>query len=153
MFSRQAKPTWSEDLLLVLNRNLPREEGYYTFSYSALWNEAGRVGGIFCACYETTARVIGERRLGTLRDLEATATQAKTAQEACELTADALTGNRADVPFVLIYLLEDEARRARLVAARGLESVNKAAPGSIDLSGPAEPSSWPLRSCGPTTDR
>ena len=111
------------------------------------------MGGIFCACYETTARVIGERRLGTLRDLEATATQAKTAQEACELTADALTGNRADVPFVLIYLLEDEARRARLVAARGLESVNKAAPGSIDLSGPAEPSSWPLRSCGPTTDR
>jgi hypothetical protein len=22
------KPTWSEDLLVVLNRNLPREEGY-----------------------------------------------------------------------------------------------------------------------------
>jgi hypothetical protein len=26
--------TWSEDFLWVLNRNLPREETYFTFSYS-----------------------------------------------------------------------------------------------------------------------
>ena len=33
-------PTWSEDLLLVLERNLPLEEGYFTFSYSAIVGES-----------------------------------------------------------------------------------------------------------------
>jgi PAS fold len=50
--------TWSEDLLLVLHRNLPREEGYFTFSYSPILDESGTIGGIFCACNETTGRVI-----------------------------------------------------------------------------------------------
>src|SRR5262249_40400465 len=61
--------TWSEDFLYVLNRNLPREETYFTFSYSPIRDDTGAVGGIFCACNETTGRVIGERRLRTLRDL------------------------------------------------------------------------------------
>jgi PAS domain-containing protein len=61
--------TWSEDLLLVLDRNLPREETYFTFSYSPIRDDDGSIGGIFCACNETTGRVLGERRLRTLRDL------------------------------------------------------------------------------------
>jgi PAS fold len=60
--------TWSEDSLYVVDRNLCREEGYFTFSYSPLWTDSGEVGGIFCACIEVTGRVIGERRLATLRD-------------------------------------------------------------------------------------
>src|SRR6516164_1811321 len=44
--------TWSEDFLYVLDRNLPHEEGYFTFSYSPIWDDAGAVGGIFCACNE-----------------------------------------------------------------------------------------------------
>src|SRR5262249_47191122 len=55
--------TWSEDFLYVLNRNLPCEESYFTFSYSPIRDDDGSIGGIFCACNETTSRVIGERRL------------------------------------------------------------------------------------------
>ncbi len=66
--------TWSEDLLLVMHRNLPREENYFTFSYSPIRDDSGAVGGIFCAVTETTGRVIGERRLRTLRDLGRTVT-------------------------------------------------------------------------------
>ena len=39
--------TWSEDFLYVLNRNLPREEGYFTFSYSPIRDDCGAVNGIF----------------------------------------------------------------------------------------------------------
>src|SRR5262249_25255653 len=138
--------TWSEDFLYVIARNLPREEGYFTFSYSPIRDDSGAVGGIFCACYETTGRVIGERRLQTLRDLGRTVMEAKAVEEACEITARTLASNPADIPFALIYLLADEARRARVVATTGLEAGSAAAPDRIDLSeGAEQPATWPLR--------
>ncbi len=136
--------TWSEDLLLVLNRNLPREEGYFTFSYSPLPDDSGAVAGIFCACNETTGRVIGERRLRTLRDLGRTVMAATTAEEACKLTAETLVANPADIPFSLIYLLDREARLAHLTASTGLESGSEAAPATIELNETAGDTIWPL---------
>ncbi len=59
--------TWSEDQPLVLNRNGQAEEGYFTFSYTPIWDEQGQVGGIFIAVNETTQKILGERRERTLR--------------------------------------------------------------------------------------
>jgi hypothetical protein len=98
--------TWSEDFLYVIARNLPREEIYVTFSYSPIRCDSGAAEGIFCACYETTGRVIGERGLKTLRDLARTVMEAKTAEEACEVAARTLAPNPHDVPFALIYLVD-----------------------------------------------
>ncbi|HEY1239437.1 MAG TPA: ATP-binding protein [Bryobacteraceae bacterium] len=137
--------TWSEDLLLVLNRSLPREEGYFTFSYSPIWDDFANVAGIFCVCYETTGRVIGERRLRTLRDLGRTVMQARTEKEACELTADTLSRNRADIPFTLLYLTDDKGASAHLVATVGVDGDSEAAPVRIDLTAPLENTAWPLR--------
>jgi PAS domain S-box-containing protein len=55
--------TWSDDLRLVMERRGHPEETYFTFSYSLIRDEAGGVGGMFCACTETTGRVLAERRL------------------------------------------------------------------------------------------
>jgi PAS domain S-box-containing protein len=55
--------TWSDDLRLVMERSGHPEETYFTFSYSLIRNEEGGVGGMFCACTETTSRVLAERRL------------------------------------------------------------------------------------------
>src|SRR5688500_18528387 len=85
--------TWSEDLLLVMHRNVPREENYFTFSYSPIRDDNGAIGGIFCACYETTGRVVGERRLRILRDLSRVGAEAKTAEDACDVAAETLAGN------------------------------------------------------------
>jgi PAS domain S-box-containing protein len=138
--------TWSEDLLLVMRRNLPREETYFTFSYSPIQDEAGAIGGIFCACYETTGRVIGERRLRTLRDLSRMVVEARTAEEACEVAARTLAENPADIPFALIYLLESESQHARLVAMTGIEAGSASAPNWIDLQASTDRSAtWPLR--------
>jgi PAS domain S-box-containing protein len=64
----QGEATWSDDQLLLLDRNGFLEECYFTFSYSPIRDESGRVGGVFCAVTETTWRVLGERRLQTLRE-------------------------------------------------------------------------------------
>ena len=138
--------TWSEDLLLVLHRNLPREEAYFTFSYSPIRDDSGAVGGVFCAVQETTGRVIGERRLRTLRDLGRTVAGAHEAGEACKVAARTLESNPHDIPFALIYLLEGDGSRARLAAACGLEAGSSAAPLEMDLSSAEGPrSAWPLR--------
>ena len=42
-----ARPTWSEDQLLLLDRNGYPEEAYFTFSYSPIRDESGVVRGIF----------------------------------------------------------------------------------------------------------
>jgi PAS domain-containing protein len=55
--------TWSEDLLLNINRHGYVEETYFTFSYSPVFNETGNVDGLFCACIETTEKVFAARRI------------------------------------------------------------------------------------------
>ncbi|MEO7002204.1 MAG: response regulator, partial [Ktedonobacterales bacterium] len=94
--------TWSDDQLLLLNRNGYVEECYFTFSYSPIYGESGGVEGVFCAVTETSDRVLGERRLRTLRELAADASEARTPAEACRLAALALATNPADLPFTLL---------------------------------------------------
>lgn len=60
--------TWSEDQPLVLNRGGQAEEGFFTFSYTPIWDESGQVGGIFIAVNETTQQIVGARRERALRD-------------------------------------------------------------------------------------
>jgi signal transduction histidine kinase len=131
--------TWSEDLLLVMDRNLRREENYFTFSYSPIRGDKDKIDGIFCACYETTRRVVGERRLQTLRDLGRI--EVKSAEEACQVALNTLAANPHDVPFALVYLLDDDAREAHLICASGIENDTPAAPALITMTNDA---TWPL---------
>jgi signal transduction histidine kinase/serine phosphatase RsbU (regulator of sigma subunit)/CheY-like chemotaxis protein len=103
---------FKEDLLLPLNRKGYPEECYFTFSYSPIRDERGGVGGILCTVNETTTKVLSERRLRTLRDLEARAFEAKTVSEACELAAATLGANPADLPLVRIFSVNQDGRYA-----------------------------------------
>jgi hypothetical protein len=115
------KATWSEDQLLVFDRNGYAEECYFTFSYSPIIDETGAVGGVFTAVTETTGRVIGERRMATLRRLgELSAVATASDAQACRAVLDVLAGDPADVPFSLIYLLAEDGASARLVGSYGI---------------------------------
>lgn len=57
--------TFDENLHLVMERNGFPEDTWYTFSYSPVRDETGGIGGMFCACQETTAQVLLERRLAS----------------------------------------------------------------------------------------
>ncbi|HEX8403381.1 MAG TPA: ATP-binding protein [Duganella sp.] len=57
------KSTYFEDLpLTVVRRGYP-EPCFFTFSYSPLHDDAGRVGGMYCTVMETTSRVLAEQKL------------------------------------------------------------------------------------------
>ena len=71
------------DFMLPLDRHGFAEECYFIFSYSPIREESGRVGGVLVTVTETTARVVGERRLKTTQALAAETREAKTAAEAC----------------------------------------------------------------------
>ena len=55
--------TWADDHLLYVNRFGYVEETYFTFSYSPVFDELGVVKGVFCACTETTDKVLTARNL------------------------------------------------------------------------------------------
>src|SRR5512135_2900465 len=116
----RGEATWSEDQLLLLERHGYAEECYFTFSYSPIRDESGDVGGVFTAVTETTERVIGERRLATLRALAERTATARTLDQATEGTLGVLADAPADVAFVALYLVEPEDGVARLAGAANL---------------------------------
>jgi len=59
--------TWSENLPLTMNRRGFMEETWWTFSYSPVRDDDGRIAGMFCSCLETTAQVLAERQYATQR--------------------------------------------------------------------------------------
>jgi PAS domain S-box-containing protein len=138
----RGQSSWNEDLLLVMERYGYPEETYFTFSYSPVANDEGGPGGVFCACSEETRRVLGARRLRTLRELAEKGAQAKTAEEACRLSAGAIANNPYDLPFALIYLFDGDGR-ARLAGTAGLAEGAPAAPAEL-AAGAAARDSWPL---------
>jgi hypothetical protein len=107
---------WCEELVFSMDRNLPREEAYFTFSHSPIYVHPGRVGGVFAACSGTTERMVGERRLRTLNALAACASEARTAEEACHLARQRLAIGDSAVAFTLVYLLSAAGNQAHLVA-------------------------------------
>lgn len=88
-----------EDGLLLLNRNGYLEECYFNYAYSPIRGESNIVEGVFCICGETTAKIVGERRLRTLQDLASRARRADSAEDACRVAAETLAANPHDIPL------------------------------------------------------
>ena len=144
---RTGQATWDEGLLLFLERQGFPEETYHTFSYSPIPDDRGSIGGMLCVVAEDTERTIGERRLRMLRELAARTTEgAKSVEDACQTAVRTLTENSHDLPFILIYLLEEDAKSAMLAGATGLPDGSPAAPPKVDLvMSLKHDGCWPLR--------
>ncbi|HEY2699111.1 MAG TPA: SpoIIE family protein phosphatase [Pseudonocardiaceae bacterium] len=110
--------TWDEALLLFLERSGYQEETYHTFSYSPLRDDAGAVVGMLCVVSEDTDRVVGERRMATLRDLGSDPTGVRTEQEALAFACEQLNRNLRDLPFTLTYLFRADGS-AQLAGSSG----------------------------------
>jgi len=84
-----------EDLSLVMNRKGYAEQTWFTFSYSPLRDESGRIAGMFCAVSETTRRVLAERALRDLNETLERRVDAALAER--KLLADIVEGTNAFV--------------------------------------------------------
>jgi signal transduction histidine kinase len=132
----------SDDWMLPLDRHGYLEECFFTFSYSPVRDESGSVGGILVTVTETTGRVLGARRLVTLRDLAARAATTGTEQQAWSGAAEAMRGSTADLPFVGLYAIDEDGRTARLAGRTG-DAAAPVMPAFIDSDDPG--SVWPIR--------
>jgi len=105
---RQDGVRFDEQLMFFTRRDYV-EETYQTYSLSGVRDETGAVLGIFVQNPDgVTAQVLDDRRLRTLRELGSVPiTAGGTATDACRKILKALAGNRADVPFGSIYLMDD----------------------------------------------
>jgi signal transduction histidine kinase len=61
--------TWSEDQLIPIYRNGQLEDVYWTFSYSAIIDEAGAIGGVLVVCYENTEKMVHYKKLAESENL------------------------------------------------------------------------------------
>jgi signal transduction histidine kinase len=113
---------WSEDQLFFLERYGYMEETFFTFSYSPIYDEMGTIGGILCTVKETTVQVVGERRIKTLRELAARTSDVHTTEEACQHALASLAAGNADLPLVLLYLLDAGGTQAHLKGTTGIAS-------------------------------
>ena len=52
---------WQDDLPLVMERHGYPEQTWFTFSYSPALDDDGKTVGVFCACTETTEKVLAVR--------------------------------------------------------------------------------------------
>ncbi len=141
----RGEATFSDDLLLALDRHGYREECYFTLSFSPIRDETGQVRGVCTTAAETTRRVLGERRLRTLGDLALRGVEARTTDQACESAIRTLAANPGDIPFALLYLLEPDSNRARLAGATGVSPNTPALPLIVELKeGDGGSRMWPL---------
>ena len=136
------KATWDEALLLFLERSGYPEETYHTFSYSPLRDDAGAVVGMLCVVSEDTDRVIGERRMATLRDLGSDPRVVRTDQEMLDFAGGQLDRNRQDLPFTVTYLFDDDGATARRAGSTGIAAGHPAAPPALAVGDP-DPV-WPV---------
>ncbi len=140
-------PTY--DMPFFMLRKGYLEECYFTGCLSPITVEGGAVGGLLSIVTDTTERVIGERRLRTLRELVRAASDpvhpaaASAIVRSCEASCQVLGGNVADIPFSIVYLLDEDGRSARLASTSGIEAGQAASPSVISLDDDHAP--WPLR--------
>lgn len=136
---RTGTPVHLEDLLIPLERIGFLQDGYFTFSYIPIRNEAAEIGGILVIVNETTAQVLGERRLALIRELSLRAALCHDVGQVLSAASEVLAQAQSDVPFGLLYELRES--RARLVVSAGIERGLSASPVEVELQAAG---GWPL---------
>ena len=115
--------TYREDLPLLMNRKGYDEQTWFTFSYSPVRDESGKVAGMFCAVEETTRRVLAERALRELNETLERRVNEALAQR--KLLADIVEGTNA---FVQVADLEYRWLAVNKAAADEFERIFGARP-------------------------
>jgi signal transduction histidine kinase len=136
--------TWRSDELLPMQRFGFTEECYFDYTFNPIRGQSGTVEGILNVVLETTYRVLNDRRAMLLRELAASFGYAQAEAEACASAMAALATDAADIPFALIYVVEDNGRHARLVAATGLSTDHPAKAQTVELTADTATQNWPL---------
>ena len=127
---------WTAALPLLMERAGYREEAYFSVSHAPAEDDEGRIVGMLAVCSEVTAQVVGERRLGMLRDFAARAGETRSVEATCADVAGALSGDSLDIPFALLFLRQPDGGLLR-AAVVGIDPAHPSA--TTDKASP-----WPF---------
>lgn len=108
---------------------IKKEESYHSFSWIPVRGPTGNVEGILNPSFETTLRVIAERRLGSLRDLVLITLMSRNRVSYEERCLESFAKNPYDLPFVIMYSCEAKKNPRRGLSSTD-ESVSDAPTGS-----------------------
>ncbi len=128
---------------MFLDRNGYLEETFFTFSFSPIVGESGGVEGLFHPVTELTQQSLGDRRMNVLRNITMRTMNAKTTSEAVTLIMDVIKESNLDIPFGLLYTLNEEGRNLRLEGNSGLVEASALYPNEVEL-GNSQVVSWPF---------
>lgn len=97
-------PTWTTDAPLTLNRSGYEEEAFFTYSYSPLVDDTGRVAGVLDIATETTDRVMANRRLTSIARLHLVLQEHQGGPSSFMSLAVATLSGSADIGRCAVYL-------------------------------------------------
>ncbi len=143
----KGEPTYVDNLRLFMSRGDRLEETYYSFSYSPIFDESGKIAGLFCPSSERTANTLNARRLRTLSELSANSLLEKSTDAACATFLATLANNPDDIPFALLYLMEAGSTPSIATLAGTIHvdhDVQDISPRRISLDGKSPATLWPL---------
>ena len=137
--------SWLDDMELIVRRHGFPEESHFTGSYSPVPDDTAPrgIGGVLATVVESTEKVIAERRVKILSELGAGVAEARTDEQACAQAIAILSQHPKDVPFALVYLVDDARRRQRLVSTCGIDRTI-VGPEIVDLDATISETPWPL---------
>lgn len=128
--------TYVESRLLIMERSGFPEETYYTFSYTPVLGDDGRPAGIICYNTADTERILSERALKTMQQLDSLG-EKKQEDEVFTQVGKALSANSLDFPFAVVYRISEDGEHARLVATSGVSRDDDRLDADVRLSEPA----------------
>ncbi|MBP2232706.1 signal transduction histidine kinase [Azospirillum agricola] len=141
---RTGVANWTPALLLLLERAGYPEEAYFSVSHAPAEDDDGRIVGMLAVCSEVTPQVVGERRIGLLRDLAAKAGEARSVEAVCRDSMAIVAQHPLDLPFLLLYLANPEGTELLLHGAVGMSAAELGIPERLSLDG-GGPDPWGLR--------
>ncbi len=121
--------TWSRDLMLAMVTAGRRVERFFTFTYSPLMGADGEPFGIFCPSYETTERVLSERRLHLLNTVASAIVESRSIDDAVGVAVSVCASQPADLSFIAVYAAAGETGDLTLRGAT--PSVQSLLPGEL----------------------
>ena len=140
------EPSFLENQRIFLVRHGYFEETFFSFSFSPIRDEMGKIVGLFHPVTETTQTMLSQRRTRLLSDIGEKAGEAKTLKIACDLALQTISEYFYDVPMALLYLVDGERKSVKLAAASGVPLNSSAAPKELKFNTDPTAShhSWPL---------
>lgn len=126
------RPLAMANKLLTMERHGYLEECYFSFSYSALFDDASQPAGILAVAWENTDEFISYRRANALRMLAQNLSEAADIEGIRTAFEQTVLENPQDMPFGLWYEVRGDRTGLDLVAIAGIERDSVLSPAFVD---------------------